>query len=261
MDLKILFSVSAIVFVMELGDKTQLTALAATTSTKTPWMVFIGASLGLIASTAVAVLLGEALTRFIPKTAIEIGAAVLFILIGTILLTNIARKATAAEEESETSQPEVEASLIEKKQPLSRFIVKQACIFEESVAENLMELADQTKSPEDAAIIRKIAKEDLEHLRNLNNQISPMHDSNTDPTESANQTAPIPTPEAPSLQDANEHENLQKAIETEEAAGNFYLTLARRSTIPTAREAFHWLAMEEIRHARELQQLLSSNHG
>jgi rubrerythrin len=260
MDLKVLFSVFAIVFVMELGDKTQLTALAATTSTKTPWMVFIGASLGLIASTAVAVLLGEALTRFIPKTVIEIGAAVLFILIGTILLTNIARKAPA-EEESETSQPEVEAALIEKKPALSRFIIKQACIFEEKVAENLMELADQTKSPEDAAIIRRIAEEDLEHLHNLDNQISPMHDSNTDTTETAGQSVSIPPPEAHPLQEENEHENLQKAIETEEAAGNFYLTLARRSTIPAARETFHWLAMEEIRHARELQQLLSRNHG
>jgi len=54
------------VFLAELGDKTQLAALLLSAESGRPVIVFFGASLALICSSLVGVLLGRWLARFIP---------------------------------------------------------------------------------------------------------------------------------------------------------------------------------------------------
>jgi putative Ca2+/H+ antiporter (TMEM165/GDT1 family) len=59
MDLKVLAAVFVTVFVAELGDKTQLaTMLFASDRQVSKWVVFFGASLALITSSALGVLAG-----------------------------------------------------------------------------------------------------------------------------------------------------------------------------------------------------------
>jgi putative Ca2+/H+ antiporter (TMEM165/GDT1 family) len=54
------------VFLAELGDKTQLaTVLFASDGQRNPWLVFAAASLALVASTAIAVLLGAYASKYI----------------------------------------------------------------------------------------------------------------------------------------------------------------------------------------------------
>ena len=54
MNLKILLASFALVFVAELGDKTQLTALAFCSTSRSPWSVFLGT----FSNTVIAVPLG-----------------------------------------------------------------------------------------------------------------------------------------------------------------------------------------------------------
>jgi putative Ca2+/H+ antiporter (TMEM165/GDT1 family) len=83
MDYKILLTVFAAVFIAELGDKTQLaTMLFAADQNVSKWMVFIGASLALIATSAIGVLAGSAITGYISAKHLQYLAGIGFIVIG-----------------------------------------------------------------------------------------------------------------------------------------------------------------------------------
>jgi len=56
------------VLLAELGDKTQLATLALSAGGHARWLVFLGAALALIASSAVAVLVGGALGQVVPRS-------------------------------------------------------------------------------------------------------------------------------------------------------------------------------------------------
>lgn len=83
MDLKLFLRVFGSVFVAELGDKTQLaTLLFAAGSPTGKVTVFLGASAALVATSALGVLGGTLLGRFIDERKLGIAAGVLFIGIG-----------------------------------------------------------------------------------------------------------------------------------------------------------------------------------
>jgi putative Ca2+/H+ antiporter (TMEM165/GDT1 family) len=83
--IKILFSTFALLFVAELGDKTQLAVISMTAKHKAPFWIFVGGSLALIAVTGVGVLGGELLTRIIPEAVLRKIAAVLFVVMGALM--------------------------------------------------------------------------------------------------------------------------------------------------------------------------------
>ena len=82
---KVLLSTFALLFVAELGDKTQLAVINMTAKHKMPVWVFIGATLALAAVTAIGVLGGELLTQFIPEQTLRKVAAGLFLLMGVLM--------------------------------------------------------------------------------------------------------------------------------------------------------------------------------
>ncbi|MDI6601580.1 MAG: TMEM165/GDT1 family protein [Thermoanaerobacteraceae bacterium] len=84
--LKVLISTFLIVFFAELGDKTQLSTMFIASKTKYPKIVFIGSSIALIMSSALAVVLGLYMKRYIPEEFIRYGGAVIFILFGILML-------------------------------------------------------------------------------------------------------------------------------------------------------------------------------
>lgn len=78
-----LIAIFITVFLAELGDKTQLaTVLFATEGEKNPWFVFMAASLALVASTAIAVLLGTFASKYMAMIPLKLIAGIGFILIG-----------------------------------------------------------------------------------------------------------------------------------------------------------------------------------
>ena len=70
------------VFLAELGDKTQLAALLLSAESGRPVIVFIGASLALISSSLVGVVLGRWLSRVLPPQQLERLAGILMIGLG-----------------------------------------------------------------------------------------------------------------------------------------------------------------------------------
>ncbi len=83
MDWKIFLTVFGVVFLAELGDKTQLaTMLFATNEEVSRWLVFFAASGALILSSAIAVLVGGMLAQWISPKLLSLLAGAGFVLIG-----------------------------------------------------------------------------------------------------------------------------------------------------------------------------------
>jgi len=86
MDWRLLASAFGLVFLAELGDKTQLAVMMLSAESESPWTVFFGAGGALLASTLLAVLFGTALTRVVPEEYLRIGAGLLFLVLGALIL-------------------------------------------------------------------------------------------------------------------------------------------------------------------------------
>jgi len=83
MEIKVLLTVFATVFIAELGDKTQLaTMLFASEKDVSKWTVFIGASLALVATSALGVLAGGLISSFVTPRQLQLLAGSGFVAIG-----------------------------------------------------------------------------------------------------------------------------------------------------------------------------------
>ncbi|MEO7420769.1 MAG: TMEM165/GDT1 family protein [Ornithinibacter sp.] len=98
MDLSTAAVVFALIFVVELPDKTFIATLVMSTRFR-PMLVWIGVSLAFLVQTAVAVIAGGLLSR-LPRTPVEVFAGVMF-LIGGVILLGGAGAADAEEAETE----------------------------------------------------------------------------------------------------------------------------------------------------------------
>jgi len=86
MDWRVLLTTFGVIFLAEMGDKTQLAAMTMAAQTKKPWAVFIGASLALACVSAIGVVVGGVLGDYVPLIWIKRVAAVAFIAIGILIL-------------------------------------------------------------------------------------------------------------------------------------------------------------------------------
>jgi putative Ca2+/H+ antiporter (TMEM165/GDT1 family) len=86
MDWRVLLTTFGVIFLAEMGDKTQIAAMTMAAQKKRPWEVFIGASLALVAVSAVGVLVGSVLGQYLPLDWIKRAAGAAFIVIGVLIL-------------------------------------------------------------------------------------------------------------------------------------------------------------------------------
>lgn len=84
--LKLVLSTFILVFIAELGDKTQLATMLLAVQNKSILPVFIGSSLALVCSSLLGVLAGKTISKFIPPDFLQTGAAIAFLIIGFLLL-------------------------------------------------------------------------------------------------------------------------------------------------------------------------------
>lgn len=75
-----------LIFLAEMGDKTQLMSMALAAQYRKPVWVFIGAALALAVVTLIGVVFGEALTKVIPVRRIHQLAGIMFIVFGALML-------------------------------------------------------------------------------------------------------------------------------------------------------------------------------
>jgi putative Ca2+/H+ antiporter (TMEM165/GDT1 family) len=88
MDWRVLLTTFGVIFLAEIGDKTQLAAMTMSAQTKRPWAVFIGAALALTAVSALGVVVGSVIGDYIPLIWVKRVAACAFIAIGILMLAN-----------------------------------------------------------------------------------------------------------------------------------------------------------------------------
>ena len=92
-NLQILGSTFLMIFLAELGDKTQISTFAFASEAKSPLSVFLGASLALVCTSFLGVVLGGVLGRFVPERIMKFAAALVFLGFGVWTLVEAIRRA------------------------------------------------------------------------------------------------------------------------------------------------------------------------
>ncbi len=243
LNLKLLASTFVLIFVAELGDKTQLAAMARASGGKLP--VFIGASLALVCSTLLAVLFGDALTKLVPEWVIKTASGVLFVAFGILILKSVFLKPAA---DVETAPATGQGGFV------ARMALAQAIAFEEAAETDYRALANAPANAAFAQVLSALADDERRHVARLRGALG-----------GADANAPLgaETPRLPALAElmhdaagaARPH--IEHAAEHEEATARFYAELARVTHLPAARAVFARLADEEREHAARLRTLAS----
>ena len=86
MNLRTFLTTFGLIFLAEMGDKTQLAAITMAAQTRQPWAVFFGASLALATVSLIGVLVGSVLANYINADYLHKAAAIAFIVIGGLML-------------------------------------------------------------------------------------------------------------------------------------------------------------------------------
>ena len=77
------------IFLAELGDKTQMATLLLSAQSQSPFTVFLGAGLALIATSLIGVLLGQWISKRVSEETLDICAGILLLLITIGLVGDI----------------------------------------------------------------------------------------------------------------------------------------------------------------------------
>jgi putative Ca2+/H+ antiporter (TMEM165/GDT1 family) len=85
LDLKLVASTFGLIFLAELGDKTQLSVITLVARHGTPWSIFVGAALGLVAVTALGAAFGQGVAALLPQDVLKKGAAALFVVMAALI--------------------------------------------------------------------------------------------------------------------------------------------------------------------------------
>lgn len=86
MDLRAFLTTFGLVFLAELGDKTQLATMSLAATSGRRWLVFAASALALVLSSLVAVLAGELIRGRVDPVTIERVAGGLFVVMGGWML-------------------------------------------------------------------------------------------------------------------------------------------------------------------------------
>ena len=87
MDIRTVLGTLALIFLAELGDKTQLTTMLLAAQSHAPWSVFLGAALALTLTSLLAILVGQVLCTVVPVRVIKMVAGGAFVFLGILLLS------------------------------------------------------------------------------------------------------------------------------------------------------------------------------
>lgn len=91
MDLKMMVTTFGMIFLAELGDKTQLATFCMSADCDSTWAVFLGSAAALVLSSFVAAFLGEYFSRYVNPQHIKILGAVFFLVVGGWMLQSAIR--------------------------------------------------------------------------------------------------------------------------------------------------------------------------
>jgi rubrerythrin len=247
MNMKLFASTFVLIFLAELGDKTQLAALAQSVNGR--WTVFLAASSALVLSTLIAVLVGEGLARAIPPAYIKGAAGLLFLIFGAMML----RSAIAGEK---VPEPTAAGTGI-----LASAALKIAVEFERASATDYADLVKIAKDERLRNLLLALEAEEEDHLARIL-AASALHGearlSEANPDlwpRMADLAHDVAASDGARLEAAS---ILKHAMEHEDATARFYREAASSTTLPALRRVFSSLAAEEEKHAFRLRDLLNA---
>ena len=84
---KIFLTSFGIMFLAEIGDKTQLAVISLAVRFRSPWVVFLGAGLAMLLATAIGIVVGTFLPSVLGERTVRAISGGLFILFGILILT------------------------------------------------------------------------------------------------------------------------------------------------------------------------------
>lgn len=248
MNWPLFFSTFALIFLAELGDKTQLAVMSQSASSSSKWTVFAAGVIALTASTAIGVLAGDLIRKFVPDDRyIKCVGGVLFLVFGCLMLREVFLPRSEA-----PSAPMRELSQIEGW--VGRFVIQQAAVFERAAFEDYDALAARSLDVQEKAVFQRLAQEERWHHEAMMGAIKAGADKDMAiTTEMAGALPPVDD----LMQDAagKGSKEVEHAIEHERAMAQFYRTLAKPCNIPRLRETFLALAVAEENHAQRLMTL------
>ena len=94
-DYQIFMTTFGMVFLAELGDKTQLATFCLAADCDPKLSVFLGAAIALVLSTLIAVVFGSLLSKYLPEHYIKIAAGIFFVIVGIWMLVNAGKAVVA----------------------------------------------------------------------------------------------------------------------------------------------------------------------
>ena len=255
MNWQIFFSTFLLIFLAELGDKTQLAVMAQSAGSSSRWMGFMAGSLALILSTAVGVLAGGALRRFVPDlSVIRVCGGVMFLVFGAIMLLDVVLRREEKPVAEEVSVPV---------DWMSRHVIQHAAVFEEIAAERFRKLATAEKDPEKRRLFAWLAEEESSHLKAMKAGllVADTEDHISVTEAMAGEMPPIEKMiVAEGEKEPGSKGDLLELIAGEEAQVQFYEALANHCKIPRLKETFHALAGSERLHVNKLRALLEKDY-
>lgn len=246
MDFKLIVSTFVLIFLAELGDKTQFAAMAASAGCNKPMSVLLGASLALVLSTVLAVVVGSLIGSHIPVRYIKVAAGALFIVFGLLYL-----KEAFMPEKAEAEQPAASIGF------WGDSVIKAALVFEQQELKMLQSTSHTIQRQSYRVVINKLILEEEEHLRNL----------------SEFETAPAPLTEEEKIQFSplveefpccdNDSDSilLQDLYNREMAMADFYHIMAEKSKIAAVKQSLYNLYQEELVHSTRIRSLLVDESG
>jgi rubrerythrin len=253
MNWQIFFSTFLLIFLAELGDKTQLAVMAQSAGSSSKWIVFIAGSVALILSTAIGVLAGDLISRFVPDMrVIKLCGGVMFLLFGALMLVDLCRK----------KEPEVvtDGQVTTVSDWMSRHVIQHAAVFEEAAVKHYQELAAGEKDSRARDIFEWLAKEEMVHLNAMKSGmlVSTKEDEIAMTHAIIGDMPPIKKLLLESgAAEVSSRQQIIEVIEGEEAQVQFYKALAAHCKIPRLRDTFAALAVAEGRHVEKLRGLLN----
>ena len=259
MNIKIVLASFAVVFLAELGDKTQLTALAFSAQSRSHWSVFLGTSLALVCTTALAVTCGGLLSRVVPPRVMHLASGVMFVLIGLVLLVNLARKTPDAPGQA---LPEAsDDSVVPQTGPVGAFVARQIVGFEEDLSAYIREQGQTLPEGAFRNHLMETANAHVNHvaqLRAFGDRLKEEQRTQIDKDlEKAGAARLADILDEQTRRPVNDA--VQRIISRQEAAAQFYIVLAQMIHFHDAKNVLRHLAADEIRLAQELSSLTQHN--
>ncbi|MFH0911099.1 MAG: TMEM165/GDT1 family protein [Planctomycetota bacterium] len=238
MEWKLFLSTFVLIFLAELGDKTQLAAMASAAGSRAPGTIFAGASAALVLSTLLAVLLGSAFERVIPRNVIQAMAGAIFILFGIFFLSRaLLGEARAA------PAPAGGGGWV------AQLALQAAVHFEERIAEDYLRGAQAAEDEALRKVLHLLHDAEREHMRYLREAAALQEDRLLSNAE----RELLPRIQAMGL---NGRSLLRQWVAQERETARFYKTLASSATLPSLQALFTRLEKEENHHAATLERLL-----